>query len=509
MAVLLGAIPLAVLRPERSLTLDATNPDVNEKASMDPNMVAPKEANSVSMPIGSLSFGPDSQKSRQWLDKASALFDKWWCGLPTEEVTVADYGRTIGKDITNWVLPPEYATCDFFNSSGTLAEVPASCGPQSMMYMTTAHKKRAVLASSIINGGRYFASTLPEEYNPDGFVGTAQCSDFNSWVRTDSCAEPLALSASSTTAANTNATAHGNGTTSNASAPASAASHPPAANASHPPTANAPHPTDASFWSWTHGTALSTEPSADNPFAWPLEGAPPDMPSQSLWWEGQMTRHALNSLGPCGYNMRGALAKKVTTVGNSSADSAGPVIAMHIRRGDACMRWGQRDDGGKMFPLGRPCYKMDAYMGAARELQAQYGANRILLATDSPCVVEEEIQKYASEFEFKFVDFNRSLVSGAANGNGRGCDRDNVTWSWPKSQNDTKAQGHFMEKRNLTDAERVLIFGSFHAEVNLLSTADLLVGTGGATFTQTIFTAMVGARGVQPPFIMVDGHHLI
>ena len=71
------------------------------------------------------------------------------------------------------------------------------------------------------------------------------------------------------------------------------------------------------------------------------------------------------------------------------------------------------------------------------------------------------------------------------------------------------AQGHFMEKRNLTNAEKVGIFSSFHSETKLLSSADLLVGTGGATFTQLIFNAMVGTSGVMPPYIMVDGHHLI
>jgi len=67
--------------------------------------------------------------------------------------------------------------------------------------------------------------------------------------------------------------------------------------------------------------------------------------------------------------------------------AAPPAISVHIRRGDACMRWAQ--PGDIEYVMGRPCYRTEHYVRAAEALAAKYGATVALLATDDPGVLDE------------------------------------------------------------------------------------------------------------------------
>ena len=162
---------------------------------------------------------------------------------------------------------------------------------------------------------------------------------------------------------------------------------------------------------------------------------------------GSLVRLILDSPGACGRAGTERLLGRVRSVGPKRS---GPVIAMHVRRGDACMRWAQEGDGS--LPNGRPCYKMTVMMDAARRLRRQYGADRIFIATDSECVIRHELPKYSDEFQFSYLDFNRTTAAGSMNA--RGCDADDFSdRHWAEEGGD---EPYFVENRQLDMIERTL-----------------------------------------------------
>ena len=84
----------------------------------------------------------------------------------------------------------------------------------------------------------------------------------------------------------------------------------------------------------------------------------------SLWWGGQLALHSLANVGPCGKRSAMVLPRNhslppVIPASSSRSSSvttaAGPRVAMHIRRGDSCMRWAQAR-GDSSLRGGRPCF---------------------------------------------------------------------------------------------------------------------------------------------------------
>eukprot|EP00662_Eupelagonemidae_sp_cell21_P048264 gene48264-44559_t len=58
---------------------------------------------------------------------------------------------------------------------------------------------------------------------------------------------------------------------------------------------------------------------------------------------------------------------------NNAGVRGGGAIAMHIRRGDACVRWAAAGEEGRAgWERGRPCFPTAAYVAGARLLRRSY-----------------------------------------------------------------------------------------------------------------------------------------
>ena len=114
-----------------------------------------------------------------------------------------------------------------------------------------------------------------------------------------------------------------------------------------------------------------------------------------LWWAGQLVRLVRSSLGPCGRVALATETRMAAAAGKRRAGERRFTVAVHMRRGDACMRWAQRGDGN--YASGRPCYRAAEYMDGVRELIRVHGKStgrrvvraRLLVASDSTEAVAE------------------------------------------------------------------------------------------------------------------------
>jgi hypothetical protein len=174
------------------------------------------------------------------------------------------------------------------------------------------------------------------------------------------------------------------------------------------------------------------------------------------------------------------------------------VIAMHVRRGDACERWAEEGDYDNVG--GRPCWELEVYMQAARRMRKVYGVRSILLATDSHAVQHEARTKYP-EFNWGFLQFDRKAVGG-----------DEKQHQHPPqelSMKPAKKLGQpnprFIE--NMAQAGELkldVVTTSAIGDMELLSQGDMFIGGSTSMFARTIFVLMYGRLGVLPPFHFVD-----
>ena len=66
-------------------------------------------------------------------------------------------------------------------------------------------------------------------------------------------------------------------------------------------------------------------------------------------------------------------------------------------------------------------------------------------------------------------------------------------------------ENNFIEKRTLSEDMKAFVFATAVADIELLASADFLIGTSASTVTRLIFLSMVGRLGYVPPFVFVDG----
>ena len=67
------------------------------------------------------------------------------------------------------------------------------------------------------------------------------------------------------------------------------------------------------------------------------------------------------------------------------------------------------------------------------------------------------------------------------------------------------AQREFIETRNERGlVDRAAVVASFFADVELLSLADAFVGTAASWTSRICLLAIIGEKGLVPPFAMVD-----
>jgi hypothetical protein len=247
--------------------------------------------------------------------------------------------------------------------------------------------------------------------------------------------------------------------------------------------------------------------------------------SASLWWAGQLAVHSLASFGKCSVlraqqllggaafnapatppmakasasasrsNGRGQAAKgKLGGSSRSSVGSSGggPIVSMHIRRGDSCMRWATKR-GDWSLAGGRPCFATSLYLAAARQLRQQYGCTQLRLATDSAAAAAQVATALeAEDWTVTRLQYDRALVGGKEGANGgKRVDQGTV---------------YIEDRLKGGDAglDQELVIGSLLAELDLLSGGHILVGTSSSWVTRLAFLMMLGRRGTAPPFIFLD-----
>eukprot|EP00965_Chrysotila_dentata_P249140 6208739-Pleurochrysis_carterae.AAC.1 len=219
--------------------------------------------------------------------------------------------------------------------------------------------------------------------------------------------------------------------------------------------------------------------------------------TRALWISGLLMCKSLNAIGPCGqrsarYLMQNArwIVPKGTARAASSIESKQLTIGMHVRRGDACMRWARAGDGNTR--KSRPCYHLSDYIDAARKMAATYGARRILVATDSDSVISE-LETFAlttDEFTIVYVPYERSALFAE--------ETRNMNLSIAEAAN----RGGFIEQQSLDQEQKTLVFATFFAELKMLLQADMFIGTSASVVSRSMFLAQVGYHGHVPPSVL-------
>lgn len=165
--------------------------------------------------------------------------------------------------------------------------------------------------------------------------------------------------------------------------------------------------------------------------------------------------------------------------------NAGPRAAVQIRHGDSCEGSMQAIKGPRNMMIRegqrkfRFCYALDVYLKELLHMRALYGVTTALLATDDPVVVRQVMAEPAG-FNWVFVE-------------------------WPRDQ--LARPKPWVEFRANLSEDVALSLG---AELELLSHADVFVGSFGSQVGRSIYYRMLAhvRTGTLPPFASVDGYGL-
>lgn len=167
-----------------------------------------------------------------------------------------------------------------------------------------------------------------------------------------------------------------------------------------------------------------------------------------------------------------------------------PAVSMHVRQGDSCDLVLTRAEPNMTHYLrqvfnpatnktssARPCFSVDVYLQALRELHAQYGSTRVYLATDSA----EMLRRIRAEPAFTWVLVNTTV----AQYQGRAPGPDGYIDYLPSSAN-----------------EAVLLGGA--SDLHLLSHGDIFLGAFSSHLSKLAYYAMVGRQMRPLPFRSLD-----
>ena len=241
--------------------------------------------------------------------------------------------------------------------------------------------------------------------------------------------------------------------------------------------------------------------------------------SAGLWIAAQLIRRVRHAIGPCTRPLVESLLSEASgrMRAAAAAETGAPrlAIGVQVRRGDACERWAEQaeETEGSGSRGGRPCFRAVAYVRAARYLVAALGEREmarsgirrrrretavrspsrppwLLVATDSPVVISE-LRAAIRPGEFEV------LHTGGPRGAGWG--------GATEKSNGGQTKDDFIEARNDRGlVQRAPLVASLFADLELLSRADAFVGTASSWTSRVALLAIMGERGVLPPFVMVD-----
>ena len=166
-----------------------------------------------------------------------------------------------------------------------------------------------------------------------------------------------------------------------------------------------------------------------------------------------------------------------------------PSISMHVRQGDSCDKilrsappgmthylHTEVDSATKDTTVTRPCFSIDVYMTALRELREQYGSTRVYLSTDSA----EMLRRIHTEDSFTWILVNTTV----AQYQGR------------------KGPGRYIDFLPNSANEAVLMGGA--SDMHLLSRGDIFLGAFSSHFSKLLYYSMVGQHMRILPFRSLD-----
>jgi hypothetical protein len=160
--------------------------------------------------------------------------------------------------------------------------------------------------------------------------------------------------------------------------------------------------------------------------------------------------------------------------GLAQALSEGPVIGMHVRRGDACLKRERKR-------MGRECHSLDEHLARVAQYAAEHRLNTIYLSTDDQQVINEARQR--ADYRFLWMPNVERLRKRPL----RILDR-------------TVAQ------RMRENATRLSQLEAWRAtiEVMLLAKCEILVGQMSSTFFRTAISLRAAECDCAMPFISLD-----
>ena len=219
----------------------------------------------------------------------------------------------------------------------------------------------------------------------------------------------------------------------------------------------------------------------------------------------------------------------------TSLSSFPRAVSVHVRRGDACMRWAEPGDSS--YEMGRPCYRTAHYVRAAEEMAEMYDADVALLATDDPDVLEEA-RRLSAERTAAVMMKTGEEPNGKEEGGGttipttttaakrrpkklRWCMvpepareavggeqwtnryvfNEPVDWeTYPDSESVTMIE-HRLKRGELDPADVVL---SLLKDVDLLRRGVAFVGTFKSVTGRLMYLSMYGKMRRPPPYVSLD-----
>uniref|UniRef100_A0A061RTN3 Alpha-( )-fucosyltransferase n=1 Tax=Tetraselmis sp. GSL018 TaxID=582737 RepID=A0A061RTN3_9CHLO len=183
----------------------------------------------------------------------------------------------------------------------------------------------------------------------------------------------------------------------------------------------------------------------------------------SMWALGQALRFL--------WQPAAALRRRIGRA-RASALSAlrGPVIGVHVRRGDACAS-------------GRRCFGWSDYRTEAVAARRLYGASSIFLASDSDEVVEE--CRKDNEFHCVAVQMNRSAFT-------------------PTQRAQKKSQAYLENRIRAGELDGDEVALSALVDLALLGECDIFIGTFSSAFSRLAVLLMMAQHQHPIPFISLD-----
>ena len=189
-----------------------------------------------------------------------------------------------------------------------------------------------------------------------------------------------------------------------------------------------------------------------------------------FWWTSQLLSWLMRPSPLLGQEFQVALEE----TGLAKALREGPVIGLHVRRGDACLKRERKR-------MGRECHSLDEHLARVAQYAANHGVKTVYLATDDQQIIDEARRR--ADYRFLWMSNVERLRKRPL----RILDR---TVALRVRENATRLSQQ--------DAWRATI------EVMLLAKCQVLVGQMSSTFFRTAISLRAAECDCAMPFVSLD-----